>query len=208
MLQLLSQWGYAAVVLAVLADSFGLPVPGEAMVLLGAVYAGTTHHLALPLVIAAAAVGAVAGDNISYTIGRQGGYPVLVRHGRLLHIGERRLKIGQYLFRRYGGVLVLVGRLIPVLHIWTAVLAGVNRMPRLNFVAANTAGAVVWASGLRLAGFVVGRAVLRSESFFGIAAIPVAVAIGLAAVLVLRVNEQRLYEAAEREARAERAAGH
>ena len=199
MSHLLDEWGYAAIVAAVLADSFGLPVPGEAMVLLAAVSAGTTHHLILAVVIVAAAAGAITGDNISYTVGRYGGYPLLVRHGRFLHVGERRLKIGQYLFLRYGSVLVLAGRLIPVLHVWTALLAGVNNMPRLGFALANAAGAAVWASCLGLAGYAVGRAILRSETYVGVAAIPVAVAIGVGAVLVLRTNELRLYEAAERE---------
>jgi membrane protein DedA with SNARE-associated domain len=200
--QFLASWGYAAIMTAILADSFGVPIPGEAMLLLASVYAGTTHHLALPLVIVTAAVGAMVGDNITYTLGRRGGYPVLVRHGRFLHIGEHRLIIGQYLFRRYGGAVVLVGRFIPVLHIWTAVLAGVNQMPRLRFVLANSVGAVVWATALGLAGYAVGRAVLRSETVFGAAAVPFAVAIGVGVVLVLRANERRLYEAAERDARA------
>jgi membrane protein DedA with SNARE-associated domain len=199
MTQFLAAWGYAAIVVAVIADSLGVPIPGEAMLLLASVYAGETHQLTLPLVIAAAAAGAVLGDNFTYTLGRRGGYPVLLQHGRILHIGDRRLMIGQYLFRRYGGAVVLLGRFIPVLHIWTAVLAGVNRMPWPRFVLANAVGAAAWASCLGLAGYVLGRASLRYSEFIGIAAIPLAVLIGVSALFLFRANERRLYEAAERD---------
>jgi membrane protein DedA with SNARE-associated domain len=137
---LLAEWGYVAIFLAVVVDSLGVPVPGEVMLLIASVYAGATHHLAVGLVIGAAAVGAIAGDNLTYTLGRRGGYPLLQRYGRLVHLELRHLRVGRYLFRRYGGVVVLAGRFIPVLHIWTAVLAGVNRMPWPRFVAANAVG--------------------------------------------------------------------
>ena len=202
MTQLLAEWGYAAIVVAILADSFGVPIPGEAMLLLASVYAGGTHRLALPLVITAAAGGAVFGDNVTYMLGRRGIYPMLVRHGRLFHIGERRLTIGQYLFTRYGSAVVLVGRFIPVLHIWTALLAGIDRMPWPRFAVANAVGAVAWATCLGLAGYALGRASLRSDAYFGIAAIPLAVAIGVSVLLQLPANEARLYDAAERDARA------
>jgi membrane protein DedA with SNARE-associated domain len=55
-------------------ESTGIPFPGETMLLVAVIYAGTTHRLAIPLVIAAAAHGAVVGDNLGYWIGREGGY--------------------------------------------------------------------------------------------------------------------------------------
>lgn len=193
---LLADWGYAAVALAVVADSFGLPVPGELMLLLAAVYAGATHHLALPAVIAAAVVGAILGDNTTYTLARRGGCPLVERHGRLLHLDRRRLAIGEYLFRRYGGSVVWLGRLIPVLHIWTAVLAGVNKMPWPRFAVANAIGAAVWATGLGLIGYAFGKTALHFGALIAGMAVPVALGIGLVVVLLLRANEQRLYASA------------
>lgn len=195
---LLADWGYAAVLLAIVADSLGLPLPGEVMLLLAAVYAGATHRLVLPFVIGSAVLGAVLGDNLTYTLGRRGGYPFLQRHGEALHLGRRRLKIGQYLFQRYGGAVVWFGRLIPVLHIWSAVLAGVNRMPWIRFALANAIGAIVWATGLSLAGYAFGRAALRFGDILAVAAVPFALAIAGLAIFLLRINERRLYEEAER----------
>lgn len=196
---LLSDWGYAAVFVAIIADSLGVPIPGEVMLMLASVYAGATHRLLLPFIILAACLGAVLGDNVTYTLGRRGGYPFLQRHGNRLHLGERRLKIGEYLFRRYGGAVVWLGRLLPVLHIWTAVLAGVNRMPWPRFALANAIGAAFWATALSLTGYLLGRGALRFGGLIGLAGIPVALLIAAVAVLLLRANERRLYEEAQQD---------
>jgi membrane protein DedA with SNARE-associated domain len=194
---LLNQWGYLAIILAIIADSLGVPIPGEVMLLLAAVYAGATHHLSLPLIAGSAALGAVVGDNFTYTLGRRGGYPLLRRYGRFVHLEQRRLKIGEYLFRRYGGVVVWAGRLIPVLHIWTAVLAGTNRMPWPRFALANAIGAIVWATGLSLIGYSFGSAALHVGGIIAGAAVPLAIVIAGIVVLLLRANERRLYAEAE-----------
>jgi membrane protein DedA with SNARE-associated domain len=176
------------------------------MLILASVYAGATHHLTLAFIIGAAAAGAVLGDNFTYTLGRRGGYPFLVRHGNRLHLGERRLTIGHYLFRRYGGAVVWLGRLLPVLHIWTAVLAGVNRMPWPRFALANAVGALVWATALSVLGYLLGREALRYGGLIGLAGIPLAILIAAAAVLLLRMNERRLYEEAQRDLNARNSA--
>src|SRR5450759_335555 len=95
---LLTTYGYWAVLVFVGIESIGIPFPGETMLLVAAIYAGRTHQLLIPLVIIAAAAGAIIGDNIGFWIGREGGYRLLRRYGRYIRLGERRLKLGQYLF--------------------------------------------------------------------------------------------------------------
>src|SRR5256886_17288084 len=99
------------------------------MLLVAAIYAGTTNRLGIPMVIAAATLGAILGDNIGYWVRRGGGYRLLRRYGHYLHIDERRVKLGQYLFRKHGGKAVFLGRFIAVLRGSAAFLAGTNRMP-------------------------------------------------------------------------------
>src|SRR6266567_1599898 len=130
----LTAYGYWAVLFFVAIESSGIPFPGETMLLVAAIYAGTTHRLAIPLVIAAATLGAILGDNIGYWVGREGGYRLLRRYGHYLHIDERRVKLGQYLFRKHGGKVVFFGRFIAVLRAWAAFLAGTNRMPWGSFL--------------------------------------------------------------------------
>ena len=135
LMHLLATYGYWAVLVFVAIESTGIPFPGETMLLVAAIYAGTTHQLSLPLVIAAAATGAILGDNLGFWIGREGGYRLLRRYGRSIRLEERRLKLGQYLFMRHGGKVVFFGRFVAVLRAWAAFLAGTNRMrwPRFLF---------------------------------------------------------------------------
>src|SRR5207237_9211076 len=92
----LTAYGYWAVLIFVAVESSGIPFPGETMLLVAAIYAGTTHRLAIPLVIAAAALGAIVGDNNGYWVGREGGYLLLRPYGHSLHIDQHRVKQRQY----------------------------------------------------------------------------------------------------------------
>src|SRR2546428_11464759 len=109
---LLTTYGYWAVFVFFAIESIGIPFPGETMLLVAAIYAGRTHHLSIPLVIVAAAAGAIIGDNIGFWIGREGGYRLLRRYGRYIRLEERRLKLGQYLFLKHGGKVVFFGRFV------------------------------------------------------------------------------------------------
>jgi membrane protein DedA with SNARE-associated domain len=143
---LLATYGYWVVFALVGVESTGVPLPGETMLVTAALYAGTTHRLNLGLVIVAAAVGAILGDNLGFWIGRTGGYRLVRRYGRYIRLNERRLKLGQYLFQKYGGTVVFVGRFVSVLRTWAAFLAGVNRMDWWRFLAFNVAGGALWAT--------------------------------------------------------------
>src|SRR5579875_484024 len=125
---LLSTYGYWAVLIFVAIESTGIPFPGETMLLAAAIYAGTTHHLQIWFVIAAAAAGAILGDNLGFWVGREGGFRLLRRFGRRVGLNERKLKLGMYLFRRHGGKVVFFGRFVAVLRAWAAFLAGTNCM--------------------------------------------------------------------------------
>jgi membrane protein DedA with SNARE-associated domain len=71
---LLATYGYLAVLLFVAIESTGIPFPGETMLLVAAIAAGTSHQLSITLVIVAAAIGAILGDNLGFWAGREGGY--------------------------------------------------------------------------------------------------------------------------------------
>ncbi len=195
---LLNVYGYWAVLIFVAIESTGIPFPGETMLLAAAIYAGTTHHLSIPFVIAAAAAGAILGDNLGFWVGREGGYRLLRRYGHVIRLDERKLKLGQYLFQKHGGKVVFFGRFVAVLRAWAAFLAGTNRMPWPRFLAFNAAGGIVWATVYGLGGYVLGDNIHRLTGPVGIAFVVLAAAVIVAFVVYLRRNEKRLEEEAER----------
>jgi len=198
LLRVIATYGYWAVLVFVMIESTGIPVPGETMLIAAAVYAGTTHHLHLPVIILAAAAGAILGDNLGFWVGREGGYRLLRRYGRYIRLEERRLKLGQYLFRQHGGKVVFFGRFVAVLRAWAAFLAGTNRMPWPRFLAFNAAGGIVWATLYGLGGYALGDNVHRLTGPVGIVSVALATVAIVASLVYLRRNEHRLEDEAER----------
>ena len=191
-------YGYWAVFVFVAIESLGIPFPGETMLLVAAIDAGTTHQLSIVLVIVAATCGAILGDNIGFWIGREGGYRLLRRYGRYIGFNERRVKVGLYLFRKHGGKIVFFGRFVAVLRAWAAFLAGVNRMPWSRFLLFNARGGVIWATLYGLGGYFLGEEIHRLTGPVGIVTIVLAALIIIASLIVVRRNEKQLEEKAER----------
>src|SRR6476660_7243775 len=195
---LIMKYGSFAVAVVVCLESIGLPLPGEAILIAAAIYAGKTGQLSIYQVIAAAAAGAIVGDNIGYWIGREIGFRVLLRYGSFVGLTEPRIKVGQYLFQRHGGKIVFFGRFVALLRVLAALLAGVNRMSWPRFFFANAAGAILWATAFGLGAYTLGEEV---EHLTKPAAVALAVA-GVAAiaiwVLFLHAHQEELETEARR----------
>lgn len=193
----LATYGYWAVLLFVAVESTGVPVPGETMLLVASVYAGTTHRLEVAGVIAAATAGAIIGDNIGFVLGRTGGHRLLQRFGKYVRLDQHKLRLGEFLFDRHGGKVVFFGRFVPVLRIWAAFLAGTNQMSWTRFLAFNAAGGALWATLMGLAAYGLGNAMLRLGGTIGFAIAALATLAMLAVMLVLKRQEERLQEQAD-----------
>lgn len=178
---LVAAFGYVVVLLVVMAESAGLPVPGETSLLIAGAFAAT-GKLWLPGVIAAAALGAILGDTAGYWVGRTSGLRLLRRHGRLLRFDERKLRQAEAFFARHGEKTVFFGRFVPVGRIFSAVLAGVSRMHYRRFLLWNAAGGIVWASLMGALGYIFGHQLPLIERLVQRAGLAV-----LAAVLLLIV---------------------
>jgi len=195
---LVARHGYWMVAAAVGLESMGIPVPGETILVSAAVYSGATHQLNIVIVIAAAMVGAIVGDNLGYLVGLRFGYPLIVRYGSLLQITTPRIKLGQFMFQRHGGKVVFFGRFIAVLRALAALLAGVNCMAWPRFLVFNAAGAVVWAGAYGTVAYLLGERVERFTKPVGIAVVVSAFSAGVLFIRFVRRHEARLEAEAER----------
>ena len=157
-------------------ESMGVPLPGETGLVTAAVFAGTTHRLSIWIVLIAAAAGAIAGGSVGYFVGRTLGHRFLIKHGPKLHMDERRIKLGQYLFKRHGGKVVFFGRFVAVLRALASLLAGVNYMEPRRFLFFNAIGAVTWALVFGLAAYFLGEELerLRRPAAIGLSVLAVA----------------------------------
>jgi membrane protein DedA with SNARE-associated domain len=125
-------------------ESMCIPLPGETALIVGSVIAGRTHELNIVEVIATAAVASLVGRIIGYAIGWRFGYWLLLRYGPYLRVTEARIKLGQYLFLKHGGAIIIIAQFVPVMRAIAGVLAGANRMPWRWFVLSSAIGISVW----------------------------------------------------------------
>src|ERR1700731_3030606 len=86
----LNRFGYLAVVGLVFVEDFGIPVPGETVLILASVYAGS-GRLNVVLVALLGFCGAVLGDNVGFGIGHFGGRRLAERYGRYVFLTRERL---------------------------------------------------------------------------------------------------------------------
>ena len=158
---LLAVYGIWAVFGLVSLESAGVPLPGETALITASIYAGTTRNLDIGLVIAAASAGAILGDNVGYWVGRTLGARLLQRYGRTIRLDPKRLEVGQQLFLRHGGKIVVFGRFVAVLRAFVALLAGANGMEWRRFFLFNAIGSVLWSAFYGLAAYALGHTVHR-----------------------------------------------
>jgi membrane protein DedA with SNARE-associated domain len=195
---LVHAYGLAVVAGVIGLESVGLPVPGESVLILAAIFAGTKHDLNIVAVIITAASAAIVGQMLGYVIGREFGYWLLLRYGGYLRITEGRIKLGEYLFLRHGGKIIVIARFVPFLRALAGILAGANRMPWRQFMLANVAGATAWAIFFGVAAYIFGRQIERlAGPMVIVVGIATAIVIAIGAVFVSR-HEAQLVEEAER----------
>jgi membrane protein DedA with SNARE-associated domain len=192
----LSSLGYIAVALFVGIEGIGIPLPGETMLITAAVFAAA-GHLSIAGVIAAAAAGAIVGNCIGFGVGWFGGYPLLRRFGKYVGLNEPQVKVGRYIFMRYGSKVVFFGRFVSILRTYLAFLAGANRMAWQRFLLAITAGAVVWATVYGVAAYALGSQISHLSRPVEIGFIVLAVLAIIAGVLFIRFQGRRLEAKAE-----------
>jgi membrane protein DedA with SNARE-associated domain len=194
---LISTYGYGAVGGLAALESMGMPLPGETVLIAASVIAGTSHALSIWLVVAAAAGGAVLGNSISFWVGAEIGYRLLAKYGRYVWLSERRIKLGQYLFLRYGGEVVFFGHFVGAPRALAAFLAGTGSMRWPRFLAFNAAGGVVFAAILGLGAFYLGKVADRLATPVGIGLGVAAVTVIVALALLVRRHEAELEAKAE-----------
>jgi len=159
-------------------ESIGLPLPAEAALIAAAFFAARTHGIDIWSLIAAGIVAAILGEMVGFWIGRRFGHQLLMRYGPRVGFTEERIRMGQWLFVRYGGRFVFIARFLPFLRNIAAVLAGTNSMAQHSFYFASATAAAAWITVYGLSAYSFGGAFANLAS-------PVAVVLGLVATLMV-----------------------
>ncbi|GIP37081.1 hypothetical protein J31TS4_03610 [Paenibacillus sp. J31TS4] len=141
--QLMDQYGYYVLGIALMLELLALPLPGEVLM----TYTGLMifqGHLNWGLSILTAGFGASLGMTLSYWIGFKLGTPFFEKYGAKIHLGPDKLRKTSEWFERYGNKLLLIAYYIPGIRHFTGYFSGVTRMPFRTYMLFAYTGAFLW----------------------------------------------------------------
>ncbi|MFF4399718.1 DedA family protein [Streptomyces sp. NPDC001480] len=169
---LLAAFGALGVLLVIFAESgllvVGFFLPGDTLLFPAGVLCAASGdqdpRLELWQVLVCAAVGAVAGGQVGYLLGRHGGRPLLAR------TSKRRVREGaaraERLLARYGyGKALVIGRFVPMVRTVLHPAAGALGVPTRTFTVWQIVGGLLWSQSLVLAGYLLGSSVAHIDDY-------------------------------------------
>jgi membrane protein DedA with SNARE-associated domain len=173
-----SPWTYLFLFVIAALDAVIPLVPSETSVILAGVLA-SQGDLVLIFVILFAGAGAIAGDNLSYWIGRKLGHRVVDRFFK----GERRKQVdwAHRQVEERGGYLIIIGRFIPGGRTAVTLSCGMLEMRWRRFFAFDVVAGFVWATYAAMLGYV-GGTTFKDEPLKGFL-LAFVVALGIAGVI-------------------------
>jgi membrane protein DedA with SNARE-associated domain len=189
--ELIEHYGYAIVVVLVMAEGVGLPLPGETALITAAAVSAQSHRLSIIGVILASFVGATAGGLGGYWIGREGGLPFLMRYGRHLGITPERIARARKFFTEHGPKAVFAARFIAIVRTFAGLLAGVTDMGLGVFFLWNALGALAWSVLFGVLGYMFGNNLPRLEHLVGRTSLIAFVALVVIGLIVLHFRRSR-----------------
>jgi membrane protein DedA with SNARE-associated domain len=140
---ILDRWGYLALAAVMIVESFGVPAPGQTIMVAASIYS-STGRMNIYVVALVSFITAVVGDNIGYWIGLRGGRKAVHRWGKYIFITPERLEKAERFFARRGNRIIVVARFIDGLRQLNGVIAGITKMPWKTFTIYNAIGAALW----------------------------------------------------------------
>ncbi|MBU1305311.1 MAG: DedA family protein [Alphaproteobacteria bacterium] len=154
----INQFGYAGLFLLMLLESVFPPIPSELIVPFAGFSAaqGDMNFLG---VLVTTSLGSVAGTLPWYYAGRALGVErfraLADRFGRWLTVNADEIDKATGYFTRFGPIIVLVGRLAPIVRTLISVPAGLARMNLVAFLLSTAIGAGLWNLIMISAGYLV-----------------------------------------------------
>jgi membrane protein DedA with SNARE-associated domain len=193
---LITQYGYVAVFLLMLAESACIPIPSEVIMLFGGALAAGAYpgaHPALAGIVLAGVLGNVAGSYVAWGAGRYAGQPAVRRWGRRFGVRGHDIDRATAWFDRHGSSAVLFGRVVPVVRTFISLPAGFADMPAGRFGLFTTLGCIPWTAALGIAGYALGANWQNiANDFHGPTyAIAGIVVVALAVAVVLHLRRRR-----------------
>lgn len=190
LIQTVGLLGLWAIVFAESGLLIGFFLPGDSL-LFTAGFLASQGYFNIWVLIVGCFIAAILGDNIGYAFGKRIGSPLFRREQSLL-FNPKNLERAKNFYEAYGGMAIVLARFLPAIRTFAPILAGVGAMRYRAFVFYNIVGAGLWAIGMPLLGYFLGRVIPGADRYL----LPIIAAIIILSFLppflaVLRDSERR-----------------
>lgn len=183
-------WGVMGIIFAECGLLIGFFMPGDSLLFIVGMFVsrGAIHH-SLAVVVLWLIVAAVAGNLVGYGIGRKAGPAIFNRPDSRLFKRSYVDKTHAF-FERHGGRAIVLARFVPIVRTFITVTAGVARMPFRSYAIYSSIGAVLWAAGVTVIGYFLGRIAFIRDHVDVILILVVLISVIPMVVEFLRVRRQ------------------
>lgn len=152
--EVLSSWGYWALLLGIFGESVGFPLPGETLLMFASFLSNKQSGLQIQFVIPIGIVAAVMGDNFGYWIGRHFGSTFIRWAKKVLRVDDEDVRTARHLIATHGGRTIFFSRFIFGLRTIAGPMAGSLDMDWKRFFKFNLLGAATWVTTMSFMGYV------------------------------------------------------
>lgn len=168
----------------------GFFLPGDSLLFTAGILA-SQGYLNIFIMIPLLFIAAVAGDSVGYTFGHRVGRRLFERKQSLLFRKDHLMKAEKF-YEKHGGKTIILARFMPVIRTFAPIVAGISKMEYTTFLTYNIIGAVIWAIGIPVLGYFLGKVIPDIDKYL----LPVIGFIVIVSILppmyeLLKTKEQR-----------------
>ncbi len=153
----------AAIVFAESGLLIGFFLPGDSLLFTAGLLSAQGHMSIVPLVLIVTAA-AIAGDSVGYNIGKHAGKRIFKKEDSLLFHKDHIMRAEKF-YEAHGGKAIILARFVPVVRTFAPVVAGVGTMHYRKFLGYNVIGALLWATGITILGYVLGSKIPNIDHY-------------------------------------------
>jgi membrane-associated protein len=164
-------------------------LPGDTLLFTAGLLA-SQGKLNVVVILIGSFIAAVAGNQVAYAVGNRLG-PSLFKPGSRLFKAEYVERANEY-FEKYGSRTIVLARFVPAVRTFAPILAGIGTMRYRTFVTYNVVGALLWAVGVTLLGYTLGKTVHGIDKYLLPVILVIAVVSAVPVLLEIRRSRRSI----------------
>jgi membrane protein DedA with SNARE-associated domain len=153
---MVNHFGYFGIIITMAIESSLIPLPSE-IIMIPAGMLARSGQMNYFVVIASGVIGSYVGSLANYILADFCGRPIIIKYGKYFLLPPNKLHKMELFFKKYGGISIFIGRLLPVVRHFISIPAGLAKMNIYTFTMQTIAGSTIWMIILTSVGYYIGN---------------------------------------------------